>query len=51
MTCYCLMLPTFFLFKPSEPAKSVSLSKCPVFPTNALLFKELAPSAHFDAIV
>ena len=39
-----LMLPTFFLFKPSEPAKSISLSNCPVFPTNALLFAELAPS-------
>ena len=24
--------------KPSEPAKSTSLPKCPVFPTNALFF-------------
>ena len=24
--------------KPSEPSKSTSLSKCPVFPTNVLFF-------------
>ena len=27
------MLPTFIFFKPSEPAESISLSNCPMFPT------------------
>ena len=31
------MLPTFMLSKPSERANSILLSKCPVFPTNALI--------------
>ena len=34
----CLMFPTFVPSKPSVPTKSISLSKCPVFPTIALFF-------------
>ena len=32
------MLSAFMPSKPSEPAKSISLSNCPLFPTNALFF-------------
>ena len=45
------MLSTFMPPVPSEQAKSISLSKSPVFPTNILVFTELALSACADAIV
>ena len=31
-----MMMSTFMLSQPSEKAKSISLSKCPVFPTSGL---------------